>query len=480
MIGKFNFEIGGEEFLRGMGTSDFLNDGGFSSVSEGANVFHTPGLMYGSPPVVDQTDDLVDDLIASCEDPRVFTGGATFKRMFVDNAGQYYSWNGTLLDLIATDGTNPTKYADSKTDMIGFGENTIFTTNAVSITKLVPSTGVLTDAYYNFVGSVAAVVPHPALVYEDNAYYGNGNTLLRQTDPAAAPTVILTLPTEQTIVTMDVDPGTGKMLISIIDGLNAGDTNNRVARVGYYDGFSNKLSKVVLIDDMITSFYPVGNSLYVCYGQNFGYWTGSGLQFLRKLSVPLTSAGLVYKHRITNIGTTVYMVEGAKVLAYGQLAGRTNKVFYYVHTEKESGALLTLGLTLLVNLGSNVLGYAFINESSVEKFYTMDISSVASLTASDIWRSNKYTFPKEVIITGVRIEYGVALPTNDSTVGTLYVYDDKQAVTSLGAVSTTVSNTYEVELTNPTINTRSIQLSYPFSLQYPIRRFTVFYNKKES
>tara|TARA_Y100000310_G_C20672571_1_gene811131 strand:- start:671 stop:2104 length:1434 start_codon:yes stop_codon:yes gene_type:complete len=477
MIGQKSFEIGPEEFLRGITTSDFMNDGGFSPVSQAANIFHTPGLLYGSTPTVDQTDDLVDELIASCIDPQII--GSPFRRFFVDNAGQYYSWNTSVLDLIATDGTNPSKYNPPKIDMIAFGLDTIFTTTATTITKLVPSTTTLTDVYFTFAGAVAPSVPHPAIVFENNAYYGNGNTLLRQTDPTATPAVILTLPAEQTIVTLGIDPGTGKMLLSIIDGLDASGNNDRPAQVGYYDGFSNKLSKIVDVDAMVTVFHTTSDNLYVCYGQNFGYWSGSGVQFLRKLTVPLSEAGLVYKHRITNIGNIVYLVEKNAILAYGKLAGGRERVFYYVHTELESGADLTLGLTLLANLGSNVLGFCFINESSVEKFSTMDLSSVASLTESPRWRSKKYTFDRDVTFNGVLIEYGVALPNDDSTVGSLYVFDETQTSTLIGAVSTTESGKYTVELTYPSIETRSLQLSYTFSLQYPIRRFTVFYTPKE-
>lgn len=488
MIGSKSIEINADNFLKGMSSSDYMNDGGFSNISQAANIYKTPGLLYGVPPITDETDDLTDELIANCEDPRVYTTGAApydkiFSRLFVDNAGNYYGWDSSGgLDLIETDGTNPTKYADSKTYMMGFGQNTVYVTNAVGIVEWTISTGTLSESFYTFTGSYAAVVPHPCIVYENNAYYANGNVLLRQTSVGGTPAEILTLPAEQVIVALSVDPGSGKMLISIVDGLNASGTEYRIARVGYYDGFSNKLSKVVRVDNMITAFKPCGGTLYVCYGNKFGYWTGSGIVFLRKLNITLSSAGLVYDNRITNIDDTVYLIEGSKILAYGEVAGRRMKVFYYVHTELENGAELTLPMTCVVNLNNTTLGYCFINNSSVEKFKTIDLSSTSSVGTSLYWRTHKYTFPKPVMFNAVEIEYGIALPSDNSVVGVLSVRDDTQTGTLLDGgtgVQTTRSGLYQYTLTYPTIKTRSIQLSYTFSLQYPIKRITIFYNDVE-
>jgi len=61
------------------------------------------------------------------------------------------------------------------------------------------------------------------------------------------------------------------MLISIVEQLNLSGTVNSLARVGYYNGFSNKLSKVVFVDEMVLAFYPVGGTVYITYGQKLGF-----------------------------------------------------------------------------------------------------------------------------------------------------------------------------------------------------------------
>lgn len=92
MIGEKVFEIDQADIIKGMSSSDHITDGGFSPLSEGVNLTKSPGLIYFSAEKVDQTDDLTDDLIASCEDGTL--GTAAVDRIFVDDAGNYYDWDG--------------------------------------------------------------------------------------------------------------------------------------------------------------------------------------------------------------------------------------------------------------------------------------------------------------------------------------------------------------------------------------------------
>ncbi len=481
MIGSKSFEIDASDFIKGMSSSNFISDGGFSNRGYGVNITSIPGLLYAAAQPVDQTDQLIGTLRASCEDPRVFTSGTKYQRVFAASDGTYYGFDGTTMALLDTDSTNPTKYG--RVDMIAFGENTIYTTNEVAITSMDVQSGTVTDAFFVFAGSYGPVVPHPALVFENNAYYGNGNTLLRQTTVGGTPTVILTLPTEQTIIALGIDPGSGRMLISIIDGLNASGALNRTARVGYYDGFSNKLLKVVLVDTMITAFYPMGGTMYITYGKNFGYWTGSGIQFLRALDIGLVSTELAYKQHLTNDGTVLYIIEGSKVLAYDEVIKGQPKVFWYPYNNFVLG--VETDMSMICSLGSGVLGYGYVNASVVPKFETFDTTDLTN-SGQNTWYTNKYTFPRDVTFNGVLIEYGAALPTNGTAVGIFSLFNDKQVQTfipSLSGVTNTQANRYTVELDYPSIQTRSLQFRYTNAAvggaQYPIRRITVFYSPKE-
>lgn len=471
-IGAKSFDIDGSDFIKGISSSNYLMDGGYSPQTFGVNTTYTPGLLYGQSPAVDQTDALIGTLRASCEDPTT-AASAAFYRLFVASDGTYYTWDNSTLALVHTDGTNPTKYG--RADMVGFGNTYVYTTNEVGIVEWQVGTA-FNDTFYVFTGANGPNVPHPALVFEDNAFYGNGNTLLRQTGIGVAPAVILTLPTNQVIVALGIDPGSGRMLISISDGLNASDAQVKVFRVGYYDGFSAKLLKVVIVDDMITCFHPVGGSLYITYGQNLGYWTGAGIQFVRALNISLTSAALAYKQHVTHIGTTLFVIENSKILAYGNIIRGQSPVPYYVFDNTPSAVETTI--SLITNVGSGQIGYGYVDANAVPKFFVLDTTSVSS-TGGVPWRSNRYIFPRPVTFNQVVIEYGISLPTDGSTVGTLSVTNDRQVQTIIKTITNTQSNMYTIEAPWPDIQTRSIQISYTFQAQYPIRRITVFYSEKE-
>lgn len=485
MIGSKSFEIDAADLLKGVSTSDFVSDGGFSPTTQASNIWKTPGLLYGAPPTADITGDVTDNIIASSEDAdRSLT---SFNRLFVDDVGSLYTQasqtpTATLVK-IGTDATNPTKYGKGITDIISYGSaGNAFVTNSVAILRWQTRTATITDAFYSFTNNFS---PHPAIVYEDNAFYGDGNLLLRQTAVASAPTVIMTLPAEQTIVALGIDPGSGKMLISVFDGVaNASATQKRTAKVLFYDGFSNKPSKTVIVNNMITAFYQLDAVVYVGYGQNLGYWTGAGIRFLRRLNVTLNGDKLPYKHNFSNIDSTLIVAEGAKILAYGDVLGRGQMVFYYIFTNTEAG--VETDMTMLTHLGSGIIGYGWVNAAAAEKFAYVDTTSVASVGASLLFRFNKYTFARNVTLNGFIIEYGVAMPTNPATaLGIFGFHDDtQQAIIIPANVSgvlnlTGQSNLYQVELTAPVTQTRSIRPFYTFSTQYPIRRITVFYTPRE-
>lgn len=493
MIGSQKvFELTSDDILRGMSSSEFIQDGGFSPLTEGINPTKQPGLIYFSAEKVDQTDDLTDDLIASCEDGTL--GTSAVDRIFVDDAGKYYDWDGTTLDNIATDGGTPNGgYAKGNTQMISFGitnnRANIFTTNGQYITRLELSSDTLTATFKQFTfnaSSASLVAPHPCIVFENNAFYGDGNLLRRQTSATDTTVgVIMTLPTEQIIVSFGIDPGTGYLLISTVEGPNASDTKNRICRVHYHDGFSNKSVKTIIVDDMITAFYPVGAVMYIGYGQNLGIWDGQGIRFLRKLNVSLNSTKLPYRDNFTNIGSTLYVIEANKILAYGPVIGSSPPIFYYAFVNKD-GNLVAGDLTCITNLGSGLLGFGWVDASAVEKFATLDTTSVSTLTNNFVkFYTNKYQFPTSITFNSVVIEYGVALPTS-SAYADIYIghiasnsslkYGIDTTTQIAVAATNTVSNVLEMAYGFPSITTRSFYLRFDAAQVVAIERMTFFNN----
>ena len=474
MIGSKTITIDWKNWVQGMTTTNFTEDGGFGVGTGGTspsttcvNPLITPGLLNFPANPTDKSTNLTGQIIASCEDP---AGSAA--RLFVsadaDGDGRFFSAvsDGTLTVRGSEDtGAN---YVQGKTDIIGFQGEAYVTNDQYIVRWQQPATFNLT--FFNFSDALA---PHPALVYENNAYYGDGNELLRQTTAGGTPTVILTLPTNQVIVSLGIDPGSGKMVISIIDEINASGTLNVVSRVGYYDGFSNKLIKVVLCDEMITCFYPVGGTLFIGYGQKFGYWTGTGIQFLRKINISLDNAELIYKHHITNIGQIVYFLEKQRILAFGEIMQGKGRSWWYVYQNFPSG--VATNLTFVTHLASNRLCYSY----STSQFFTLDTSSESSIYNNSLVFSLKYEFPRAVTFNSLVMNYSGLLPAS-TNMGTVYLYSDNDATQLIATVNTSRSDISEFTCPWPTIQTRSIQIRYLAERNSPaIERWVITYNDKE-
>lgn len=493
-IGTKTFEINSSDFIRGISSSNEIEDGGLSPETEGINLTKTPGLLYFQAATSDNTGSLENDLIASCEDGTPGTGGVN-QILVDDGAGganaKYWSWNGSSLSNLATDASTPNGgYSKGTTQMISFGITSsranIFTTNGQYITRLQLATNTLTTNFKQFTynaSTTALVAPHPCIVYENNAYYGDGNILLRQTDPTSATmSTVLTLREGQIIISLGIDPGTGRMLISTVEGLNMSNTRDRLSKVLYYDGFSEKPLKSIIVDDMVTAFFPVGATMYIGYGQKLGVWNGAGIQFLRKLNVSLVSTKLPYRDNFTNIDSTLYVIEANKLLAYGPTIAGASNCFYYALVQKDPNDLAAADLTCVFNSGSGILGFGWVDSSAAEKFSTLDTTAVNSVAYSgsvSIY-TNKYTFERPITFNQIVVMYGADVPTSNSGVD-LYVIDENGVSTQIAVgVQNTQSNMRSMTFPWPNITTRTLQfrylMAYASGNQTPIERFIVHYN----
>jgi len=478
MIGQKTFSIDWKDFVRGMGSAQNTYDAGFgvggTAGKSIVNLLANPGILHAPGAVTDKSDNLVGEMLGSCEDP---TGNAS--RLFLarntsnEDGTFYYSDSTGALTLKRTDSTN--NYVFGKSDIIGY-KGEVYATSVGAITRWVPDS-VFNVAFFAFSDASA---PHPCLVYEDNAFYGDGNELLRQTSAGGAPSVILTLPSNQVIVSLGIDPGSGSILISTVSQYNNSATINTQPMVLYYDGSSEDAYKFVLVDEMITAFYNVGGYIYITYGQNLGYWTGSGIQFLRKLDLSYDNTVLAYKQHLTNINQTLYVIEKTRILAHGEIVGGKSKVFYYAlkNNSGDSG-----NYSHIANIGQGRLGLGF----ATAKFFTFDINSVAAVTTGGgLWYSNKVDFDRPVTFNQAIIDFASAIPATSGNVLTLALIPDtgESNIVTLGTVNTATSGLLSWTFPYPTIKTRSIQFRATLASSNPadvvgIERITVFYNPQE-
>lgn len=419
MLGKPTIIWEAKDMIRGMSTSDDLADGGFSPNTDAMNLTTTPGVMYSPASPTDKSTSLTGDMMVSVENSTTLTA---VDRIFLatdssSSDGSYYYWNGTALTLKRTDSTN--NYNLGKSAVICFA-NEFYGTSNEAITRWTADDATFNVSFFTFNDTFA---PHPAIVFEGNAFYGDGNLLLRQTaGGGATPSTIMTLTVGTTITAFGIDPGSGKMLISTTTKYNISDTLSETNKVLYYDGFSNKALKSVIVDEMITSFYNVQSTTYVFYAQNIGYWNGAGIKFLRKLDLAFNNEVLSYPQHVTNIESTLYVTEKTRILAYGPIKQGGNNVWYPVYKNNVN----TNNITLVVNLGQKILGIGFKDE----KFYTLDTSSITSSNTQTFF-SDKYALPGKQWVRRVQIFYSSQV-NNGATTGSLTLFDENGALASFG------------------------------------------------
>lgn len=494
-LGKDVIEIGPENFVRGMSTSSFISDGGFAPniglTDTACNPQAIPGVLHG--PSVETDGDgsnvLDNDEFVVASSPDHQTSGTFFRIMCTqrsNNQSKYYSYDGSVLADI-TNGTDSTNsdYDKGSTDMIVYKGETYITTKA----KLCRFSSA--DTFDFGFATLGGEFYSPLLVFEDNLYYGDGHELKRMTSAGGTPATILTLPVGSVITALGIDRGTGKILVAnigtgILSGGNVSNTLSGRYYLNWYDGFSNKVSKVVEVDDQIFSLYSIGNTTYVGYGQNIGFINGSGVTFLRRLrNVDPDVDELPYRHNIANIGSTLYVVDGHTVLAYGEiLPGR--KVWWPVFEAPSNTTIQAI-----MHVGSNKLGISYkAAGGSPGVFSTIDVRDTSTIGTMN-FISNKFNFTRPINIQSIYLEYITAIDNNSTTGRNLFIflasegYDTQNELTKEGEANldnTSGSTIYEIYpvIGVPADKTWGFQLRYlQQSTNWGLRRILIYYDQLE-
>lgn len=474
MIGKQVLKIDVDDFLKGMSSSANTTDGGFTNETDCVNLSANPGVIYAPASMVNADIDarLTGGIIASCPDMAIIGVDA---RLLVGSNDTFYRYDGTKIIAAAYTGGTASTYASGFNDIITYRGEAYVT--AKERIKRWQNNNTITD----LASFTTTNVPHPALVYENNAYYGDANLLLQATAVNTAPTTILTLDANQIIIALGIDSGTGLMLISTTTSLNVSDTLNSINKVLWYDGNSLKVVKSIIVEDQVLAFHSHGGTTFVGYGQNIGYMNGSGIAFLRKLkNVTLNNDELPYKHHFASIGSALCVADGKQILEFEEII-RGQKIFYY----SQSNTVNTNKYTCIFNAGSGKIGLAF----ATTKFYTVDTTSVATSAGMNFWTLD-YAFLRPVYLRSAYLEYQDGVVNNDDNRSlTAKIHDqtttllrvEGQTGTS-GIKNTSGGTVYFIDniVGFPTIKAKSLQLRYINStVNTGLKRILIYYDYAE-
>jgi len=454
MVGANQLVVDASDLLRGMSSGTDISDGGFSTDTEGLNLITEPGVAHAPAASVDADGNttLNGEIVVHITDNDVAVGGDS--AALVSDTGRFYTFDGTNLSAaLQTDAVQSYSTAYSQ-GIVAFGEH--YVTSKSHICRWDEDAAVFTAQFFAFTNSN---IPHPAITYQDNAYFGDGNLLKQMTGAGVAPTTILTLPAlTDTIRALGVDPGTGRMLISTTGG---GLTPNEAQTIPtrnllqWYDGNSNKVSKYVDIGDPILSFRSVGSTVFVGWGKSLGFINGSGVQFLRNLkNVTYALEELPYQNKITSIGNTLYIADGDQVLAYGEvLPGQ--KIFYYCLQNKVNSnafrAIFPMG-----NVGGSDTRKIGLSMDSTT-LRTVDLTHVGSVDKF-LFRTNYFHFPRPIHIRNIYLEFFGVL-TNTANLTLTITNQDR--------------NNNTVSIPNSATSVRTIRLTRGFHTKYEAFRLQI-------
>ncbi len=472
MIGKNTLTYDSSEFLRGMTTSDDIQDGGISPSTDAVQLLASPGVMYSSKLHVSTSTNPSANIIASTEVDALASGFSGISRVFIGTDKKYYNYNGTDIAVGATDPTSANAYSSTGVDSVFFN-GAVYTSVQYDVTKY---TGSAVDGVW-WSATVAANG-----TYLDKLYIGDSNKIHRY-DGTTPDKNYFTIPFQGALVTaLGIDPSSGLILVSYTIGANAGNTQPNKSYVGYWNGSNTtQFQKIVQVDDQINSFYTLGGNIFVGYGLNFGYWNGNGIKFLRKLkNATLASTDLIYKNHIANIDKTLYVIDGTQVLAYGEIVSG-QPIFRYVYKNSDG-----VNYSCIANVGSGKLAFSRATNAggfSLDLWDSRTNATLGNQTTDFSAYTRKFNFPRPIWIRGAQI-YADGVLTNGGII--LSLIDDSNTTTQIGSgsldtyslnSSNTKNNTF---LPNPGIKTTTAQ----FKIEYlnatkGLRRFIVYYDVAE-
>ena len=421
MLGKNQIVLDASTWIKGMSSGSEISDGGFSDETEAVNLSVEPGVVYAPAAQVDGDSDVIldDEIIASCPDAQ---GSSPNDRLVMTDDGDFMRYNGTKLVDVAGGADATRTYTKGSSDMVAWNGRVYFTSQEF-LGEWQTATDTFNFTFFAF-ANTAAHPPHELLVFERNLYIADGNVLYRMTEVGGSVQAIMTLETNEYITSLGIDPGDGKMTVATTYGQNYSSTINKINKVLWYDGYSDKPYRVIQVQEMITAFHNHQGQLFVGYGLNIGALTSVGIQFVRRLTfAALLGTDLPYKHNFASIGRIMFVVDGSRILAYGPVIAGSPAVWWHFFTNLNNSNIFQC----IFNAGNNKLGFSFLASASV--FRTINITSTSNLDELDFY-TNWITFPRLVRIKSIDIHFNSAITSSANYTLSYYDQSSVSAITS--------------------------------------------------
>ena len=409
-------ELKAQNFIAGESSADFVSDRGFSPSSHGLNLTKKRGVLH----FIDSTTEigsgtLVDDVIAGTYD-LTYLG---VDLHLLDASGNLYTLDGTTL---TKKQTSASTFAEGTSDILQFNGYTYFT----SQDSLHASAGSgLTDCERIWGVSFNGNYRHPIERVEDEIFVANGNVIYYLNNAGTTGTAF-TLPTSQAVTSLRRHPDGRTLLAFTGDNLsNYSHTKGGGGKVYYCNPTTRDWEREVPVEAQVEGSRVVGGVIYTTYGQNFGYFDGSGLQPLKRLDTSTTT----YSHAINNQEDNLLVRDGRFGLILGDLGA--GNVWW-----RNFRNITANNLTTLFYQGDNKIIFC----TADSKIFQIDYDNIG---VNGDFYTNRYSFGTEVIVNRIEI-----LHDTSNLAGTTRFFISYNDHT--GTLSTIKDSTYINESTNKT------------------------------
>lgn len=361
--------------LLGESRSDLIADKGFSPDSNSLNLIKEPGKLYflESPTTVGGGI-LTGAPIATAYDKNILGNDA----YLVDDEGAFYYYSGTTLTKAQT--VTADTFTLGTTDMLQFLGN-LYATSNTRIVQLGNSN--LTTVDSSWWTGLSSGYRHPLEKVENTMYIGDAN-LIHAWNGTTSTSGAITLPTDVNVTSLRKHPD-GVHLIAFC-GLtqNYSHTKPQGGRIYIIDTVIKDWVREIEIESQVEGSRLVGGIVYVTYGAKFGYFSGDGIKFLRKL----TTSATTYSQNINNIEDILLVRDGINVLAFGDLGA--GNVWWNCYQQPNANVITTF-----TYVGDNKMVFGSSDGSGGGTLYTVDYDNAGTYGA---FYSNRIMFPTLSVI----------------------------------------------------------------------------------
>lgn len=482
-IGKLQIEIKGQDFIQGMATSSEIIDAGYSPETFNVSLTNIPGCIASSFATSGNT--LASEIICTC-DAGANGSVAKFALGIGAGAGSHVYYQDPTTFLLSSYGTYTGTTGNLYSDMVSYLGDIYFTTQTdiCHIANSGTTSGSIDSTWWTVTKSQSSPLTtgkkHHLFVFNGLMFITDGQ-FIHSFDGSTIIPARLTLNSDQEILDIGGDLAQGRMLVSFAQNVGSSflQTNTYQYFVGSWDTSdpSKFVYPAVQVEDIVWTFIYFGGYQYVIYGNNFGYFTGSGIQFLRKLNFDQTIAfQVINKHKVCVSPSFLYIADLTQILAYGNIT-KDNKIFWYLYTAS-LGNIICLYKATPTKLG---IGY---DDSNKDTGY-FDLTLNNQSQSNSKFYSLQYYFPKPVYIRDIDIDYQVAIPGGGVATGVAGIIKILNEQNQLISVNPTNFNDSTAKysiihtVSNPP-KLRRMQLQYIFvNGYYPVKRFVIRYDIAE-